>query len=94
MNPIIYLIISIILVLILSLLVLHFGINHRDYDSDTVPLIVSALVVGFAIFQIFSLHSVTKSEVVITDVVNKYKAGKLTEISVPTENGNIIKYRY
>lgn len=94
MSPIVYIIISIILITILSLACLNFGINHRDYDDSTVPLIISLMIVCFGIFQVFSIISISKSEAIVTDAVNKYKAGELTEITVPTENGNITKYRY
>ena len=94
MNPILYVIVSILLVTFISLICLNFGINHRDYDDNTPPLIISVMLVCFGIFQIFSVISISKSESIVTDVVNKYKAGELTEITVPTENDNITKYRY
>ena len=94
MNPIVYIIISVLLVTFISLVCLNFGINYRDYNSDIVPFIISIMLVCFCIFQIFSIIYISKSESIVTNVVNKYKAGELTEITVPTENGNITKYRY
>lgn len=94
MNPIVYIIISVSLVLVISVVCLHFGMNHRNYDDDTVPLLITIMLIGFFIFQVFSIISISKSESIVTDVVNKYKAGELTEITVPIENGNVTKYRY
>ena len=94
MNPIAYVIISVLLVTFICLICLNFGINHRDYDDGIVPLIITVILVCFMVFQIFSIISISESESIVTDVVNNYKAGYLTEITVPTENGNITKYRY
>lgn len=94
MSPIVYIIISVLLVTFISLVCMHFGMNHRNYDDDIVPLLITIMLIGFFIFQVFSIISISKSEAIVTDAVNKYKAGELTEITVPTENGNVTKYRY